>query len=323
MRPTSTKLQSTLLFLAWLLALGATLMGWASLDGGRSRTLDILTHFAPAPLAAALLALGLWWATGRRGRLLPALAVTALVPPLLLMGPEIAAGMRRPQPAPPGAEQIKVLQFNLFTRNTDVRATTDYILRTDPDIILLQEAQGNAVAIVKALAGHYPYSVSCYREYHCDPRILMKTPPLARSRENPGPKEKDADIGRVAWARTTTAAGTPYTAVTVHFGWPGPRGAQENNRRRFLRELATLPREGLIIAGDFNSTPWSFAMRRQDRAFAIPRRTRAVATWPAILPVLPIDHLYAAPEWRTVSVERGPRLGSDHRPTLTTLAYAP
>ena len=36
--------------------------------------------------------------------------------------------------------------------------------------------------------------------------------------------------------------------------------------------------------------------------------------------VLPIDHVYAGPGWRTVSVQRGPKLGSDHYPVIVTLA---
>jgi endonuclease/exonuclease/phosphatase (EEP) superfamily protein YafD len=82
----------------------------------------------------------------------------------------------------------------------------------------------------------------------------------------------------------------------------------------------------MIIAGDFNSTPWSFALRRQDRLFGIERRTRALATWPARtlrseapFPFLPIDHVYAGKGWRTVSMQRGPRLGSDHYPVIVVL----
>jgi hypothetical protein len=64
------------------------------------------------------------------------------------------------------------------------------------------------------------------------------------------------------------------------------------------------------------------------------RRDRAVFSWPAgpvtrwkiDLPVafLPIDHIYAGSDWRTVKIERGPRgLGSDHRPLIITLALQP
>jgi endonuclease/exonuclease/phosphatase (EEP) superfamily protein YafD len=317
-----TRRRPALILVAWALALGAAGAGFASLGGGRSPTLDLLTHLAPLPLLAALTALALWLVAGRPGRLLPALALMALFPPAWLMGPEIAAALAPRPPIPPGAERIRVLQFNLWTRNADPKATIDYILAVDADVVLLQEAQGGAIPIVKALAARYPHTVSCYWGFHCDPRIMMKTPFLAKSRENPGAPEKDGDIGRVVWASTRTAKGATFTAVSTHYDWPGFLGDQEEDRRRFLRELKSVP-GSLIVAGDFNSTPWSFGLRGQDRDIGLIRRTRAVFTWPAAFPLMPIDHLYAGPQWRTVSVERGPRLGSDHRPVLTTLAYVP
>ena len=39
--------------------------------------------------------------------------------------------------------------------------------------------------------------------------------------------------------------------------------------------------------------------------------------------LLPIDHVSAGPGWRTVRVERGPLLGSDHYPVIVTLAPLP
>ena len=56
----------------------------------------------------------------------------------------------------------------------------------------------------------------------------------------------------------------------------------------------------------------------------------ALFSWPAAaftrwnirapFPVLAIDHVYAGAAWRTVSVRRGPRLGSDHYPVVVVLA---
>ena len=39
-------------------------------------------------------------------------------------------------------------------------------------------------------------------------------------------------------------------------------------------------------------------------------------------PFLPIDHVYAGRDWRTVRVQRGPRLDSDHYPVIVRLAPA-
>ena len=92
-------------------------------------------------------------------------------------------------------------------------------------------------------------------------------------------------------------------------------------------------RKRLIIAGDFNSTPWSFTLRRQDEALGLVRRNQAMLSWPAMafsrwnihmpLPFLAIDHVYAGSDWVTLGAERGPALGSDHFPVVVTLALSP
>jgi endonuclease/exonuclease/phosphatase (EEP) superfamily protein YafD len=116
--------------------------------------------------------------------------------------------------------------------------------------------------------------------------------------------------------------------VTTHLAWP-TAAPVARQRRELASVVARLPRERMILTGDFNATPWSAAIRTLDRDLGLTRRDRAVATWPAQvlgldwpLPFLPIDHVYAGPAWATIKVERGPGLGSDHYPLIVTLAPA-
>jgi endonuclease/exonuclease/phosphatase (EEP) superfamily protein YafD len=117
--------------------------------------------------------------------------------------------------------------------------------------------------------------------------------------------------------------------VVTHTQWPtDPRQASQSLDLRSV--AAALPRQRMILGGDFNSTPWSFRRRREDAALGLIRRDRAAPTWPtghagpwrwlAPVPFLPIDHVYAGAGWATTSVRRGPRLGSDHYPLVVTLA---
>jgi endonuclease/exonuclease/phosphatase (EEP) superfamily protein YafD len=117
----------------------------------------------------------------------------------------------------------------------------------------------------------------------------------------------------------------PVTVLGIHAPWP-TQAALAREHADFLPILRSYPAATTILAGDFNSTPWSFARRRDDRDFGLVRRTRALFTWPLAgrhrppFPVLPIDHVYAGPAWATVGVARGPRVGSDHYPVLVTLS---
>src|SRR3546814_10032473 len=86
--------------------------------------------------------------------------------------------------------------------------------------------------------------------------------------------------------------------ATLHYPRPTSRD-QAVRRRDVARALARIDRDALIVAGDMNLTPWAAAMREQDRALApLSRMTRA-PSWPRALPVLPIDHVYAGPDWRS------------------------
>ena len=117
--------------------------------------------------------------------------------------------------------------------------------------------------------------------------------------------------------------------VGAHYTWPYPAGLQQRQGERLAALLDQHPPERLILTGDFNSTPWSFTRRRQDRRFGLVRRTRGVFSWPSRLPVgripspapfLPIDHVFAGRAWTTLSIERGPKLGSDHYPVVAVMA---
>ena len=109
------------------------------------------------------------------------------------------------------------------------------------------------------------------------------------------------------------------------------RSRTSRRRRRGSRPRSPrFPRERTIVTGDFNSDAlvvpppqvgrgvrrWRAATGRCSPGRRHPASTCA---WLAV-PFLPIDHVYAGPGWATVSVTRGPKLGSDHYPVVAILA---
>jgi len=302
-------------------------------QGGRfSDRLDILTHFTPIYLAVCIAATLVWILTGRYGRTTPMLALIGGLSALTLMAPELTAAMK-PTGGKVDGETLTVLQFNSWGLNRDPQATARWILETDPDIVVIEEGMKESDGVVKVLAERYPSRTTCAEASPCSTMILAKHRPLVRGGLAGGPL---TDQLAGAWATFASPQG-PFTVIGVHYTWPIPAGPQQWQSRRLAMVLNRFPKDRLILSGDFNSTPWSFTMRRQDRMFGIERRTRALASWPTgyeikrfdvaryqavPFPFLPIDHLYAGKGWRTVSVRRGPKLGSDHYPVLVTLAPA-
>lgn len=308
---------------ALMLALVGALTGLACLAGAFSDRLDALTHLAPIWLACGL-AGGLLSAVFSRDeerKAILGIALVAVVAIGVLVGPEIAASWRRPAKA--SGPTLKLVQFNLWADNHDPDATLQWVLAQNADIITVEEGGGAAWPIVKRLRAAYPYYVTCNGKRGCDTWIFSRW----RMVDQRGFYQDDRTLPG-AWA-TLRYPGGDFTIAATHFVWPFPAGPQQAQSRKLVANLAGFQRETLIVTGDFNSTPWSWNLRRQDKALGLERRTRALASWPsgdfsrvarAPLPILPIDHVYAGKAWKTVKVERGPVLGSDHRPVVVTFS---
>lgn len=302
-------------FLAAALCAGASM---AALQGRHSLQWDLLTHFAPiwfaGGLVCALAALAAFRGLSRWA--IVAMGAVAMVASGALMAPEFTRSTG-PRAAAGAPGQLKIIQFNVWSHNTEPEQTVDWIVGQHPDIALLEETTPEFRRLVEARSG---WRSACR---DCEVMIYSALP-MTRGYVSAAPA-----VGPLAHAVFKDARGT-FDVVAVHNAWPTDGKDQQRQEARLARVIAELSRERTIVTGDFNSTPWSFSRRTWDQAFGLVRRDRALFSWPAgkitqrrikvPFPVLPIDHVYAGPGWATVSVTRGPKLGSDHYPVVAILA---
>jgi endonuclease/exonuclease/phosphatase (EEP) superfamily protein YafD len=297
------------------MSLGCAAAALAAHGGRVSVKLDVLTHFAPIYLMGGLLAVVAGLFLGRPGLAwVVAPGAVAVVASVALMAPEFLASAG-PKATGEGS-RLTIVQFNSWGGNPKADAAVAWILAQHPDIVVLEE--GGRIGVRLMAAGFHG---SCRG---CMATIFSKLPLVADDSLHHGQAVKP----EVPWATYSDSAGA-FTIFGVHRPWP-TRFVRDREETAALEAMvATRPRDRSIVMGDFNSTPWSFARRREDKALGLIRRTRALFSWPAervshnrlpaLFPVLPIDHVYAGPGWRTVSVKRGPKLGSDHYPVLAIL----
>jgi endonuclease/exonuclease/phosphatase (EEP) superfamily protein YafD len=304
-------------------ALALTCLGAAvGAQGGRFSTrLDILSHFAPLWMLGAALALayGLVLATPNLRLLIGTLGGVGVLAAGALIVPEL---MRPMTPAAPAdtPRQVKIIQFNGWRKNPDVERTADWLVAQNPDVIAVEEInQPLRAAILRRR--HYSVAHGIGQV-----TILSRSDPLPPT-FSLGPNWEE--LPGISRARLPAPGGGAYDIVGIHYLWPTVP-FQVKQRAAMVQVVGRADRKRLIVVGDFNLTPWSFALRRQDAQFGLERRTRALFTWPvrpfargrlqAPVPFLPLDQVYAGSDWRTVSITRGPKLGSDHLPVVVVLA---
>jgi endonuclease/exonuclease/phosphatase (EEP) superfamily protein YafD len=288
--------------------------------------LDVLSHFAPfwllGGLACALCGLAL--AKGRARRRLLAVGTLAVVAAVALLAPEMFRRRSAPAAAD-AADRIRLIQFNAWELNGEPEAAAEWIADEKPDAVAVEELSGALRAALERRGFHGEQGLN---------RSVAIFSRASRAREPFMVPLADWPL-LPEFARASFAApggdGT-FSLVAVHLRWP----TRPHAWRQTLRLADFLDRydaDRLILVGDFNLTPWSFALRQLDRRFGLERRDRFLPTWPARVSLdgrvyatpafMPIDHVYAGAAWRTVMVRRGPSMGSDHYPLVVDLALTP
>lgn len=320
-RPLRDLLAQTVLFAAGATALTALAMWAAPLFAW----FDVLRQgwLVIAALAGALLmAAGLlraWTALGA--------AALALASMLLLVS------LHAPVSARPGLEDeapsLVFVTHNLWGRWVTAEDALDVLAELDADVLAVQEANGGAREIQAALDSRYPHKAACdLRGSRLYSRAIIRASGCILWREEllrlPDGSLTDFNPPATAWAEIETPDGGTAFVFAVHMTWPEPFDAQEIQRRSlqdFIDRLGDrVDPARLVILGDLNAAAPSLALRRSEAVWGIPRRTGGLATWPAPLPFMGIDHVLAGDAWTTVSVDRGRATGSDHYPVRVVLA---
>lgn len=241
---------------------------------------------------------------------------------IVALGAQIIPEFTRPiatvSSPPANAPRVRVVWLNTQSGSAP-EGVSEYLVNSGADFLVLAEYHAEGGAIPADLTSAYPYFSSCSEPHDCNVVLLSRHKPVAERRELSA-----SDNGlRMVWT-DFEIDGAPLRLAGVHLQRPYPATRYEVLREELLAFLRESDEDNLILAGDFNAAPWSFALRRFDDESSLTRHDRAMPTWPAApwtrlrLPApeafMPLDHVYSGSNWRLVSVRRGPRTGADHFP---------
>jgi endonuclease/exonuclease/phosphatase (EEP) superfamily protein YafD len=297
----------------------ATLGTWlallAGIFGEYGWLLDLLAHFRIHYIVAfaALACIALL----RRTRLVALAAAAGLVvsaAPLTAYLKPIAESSA----AQPGS--LKLVSLNVRYRTQDLARAAAYLEQTEADVLVLQEVTRSQAEQLDAMLVSYPY-----RSVDVDWRgaaIYSRWRLLDAQWTSLEERASRGAYVEIEWR------GSRIALLGVHLHWPmSPREARIRDRQlRRVAAFAARTRGPLIVAGDFNITPWSPRFRRAvaDSGLRDCGLGQGIApSWPsqAIWLGIRIDHCLASPHWRVLDLRVGPHVGSDHRPVIVELAF--
>jgi endonuclease/exonuclease/phosphatase (EEP) superfamily protein YafD len=312
-------------------ALGVAGLAILALFGFAVPELDLLNHgqifLLPGSIAGLVLL-----AVALRGWMRGVAIIVALVgvaASASVMLPDFIGAMRQ-RPAAPASGSITLMTHNLFGMNYEMERVTEAIFAEDPDIIVLQEYFGEqSTELNPLLLEEYPYVVRCRGGKRANLGLYSRLP-FQRAEDGACP---DNAYGTTRTAHIlatfTTDTGKPFSVITTHMDWPIPV-ARQNEQLSALSEVVDKIAGPLIVAGDFNSTPWSYSLRNFVASNGFVRETMNLFTFPMswyyfgkwrdTLPFLPLDHVMTRGGIVVHEIGVGRPTASDHLPVVLTFS---
>lgn len=312
-------------------ALGVTTLSILALFGFAVPELDLLNHgqilLLPGGILGvfviALLLRGYWRSVAL---IYVIVGVTASAN---VMVPEAMAAMQKRPPAPAG-KTMTLMTHNLFGLNYEMEKVVAAILAEEADIIVLQEYFGDqATDLHPRLLASYPYFVRCEGGKRANLGLYARLP-FTQTEDGACPDDAYGTT-RTAHILATfqTEDGNSFSVITTHMDWPIPVSRQQEQLTA-LAEVVDKIEGPMILAGDFNSTPWSYALRDFVARNGLVRETQNMLTfpmtwyylgaWRETIPFLPLDHVMTRGGIVVHDVDTGQPTASDHLPVVVTFS---
>lgn len=312
------------LIAVWLIAPWSlvALMAWTD----RPHGLDLLSHFL-AHAAAVVVIVGLGCTLLRRFVSAANLGLVALA---IMLGWSFWADAPAGAPVP-GARVLTLVQFNMqgeSSRHDNDAAA--WLRDQQADVIVLIEPPFGLLNDYPFLRERYPFVVEPQPGLMWEVMLLSRFPAEVRPITEYSEETKFSFAARRSLL-VNPPDGVPFLLSAMHPPSPRTRetwmksleGVRLNGR--LLREFHERTSIPIIVAGDFNSTPFGRVHREfaQGSGFTAWATLFNGGTWPARLPrwlAIQIDRVWTTPGVSVHTMSVGPAFRSDHRPIVSRIA---
>jgi endonuclease/exonuclease/phosphatase (EEP) superfamily protein YafD len=271
--------------------------------------LELTTHFRAQYVVVTVVVLALA-VLRRRWRMVALLAAAGAISVVPLL-PYLPRSLASEAAAVSDTAPLRVLTVNVSYRQFQAKRLLESVREANPDVIVVQELTPHAERVLAELDTEFPH----YRKFPADGAYGIG---LWSKHE----LESGATIalGRLPAieARVRGPSGT-FTIIGVHLSAPVTqrRAAARNQQLTELAGRAAAVQGPLVVAGDFNTTPYSpyFSTWLEASGLTDSRRGRTLSTsWPTMLRWvgIPIDHVAVNDGFTIVSHRRLRNFESDH-----------
>lgn len=227
-------------------------------------------------------------------------------------------------PAPAAGKPLRILQVNTLFLNKDTEDLKALIAVEDPDVIFAAEVNADFADMFRSLKPAYPRQEIWPQDQ--GPRGMALLSKYAGSLAERKYFD-DKPVPALDW--TLNWQGRALHFLSIHPFTPLNGLAQRDaSFKAIAANYAQDKADGLVVLGDFNATFYCPALKQLTRELNL-RNAREgmglLGSWPAGLKLpflrIPIDNLLLSPGLSVEEYRLGPDIGSDHLPSLITIAF--
>jgi len=222
-----------------------------------------------------------------------------------------------------GHGKYKLMAANIDYENRDFPRVEKVILQEQPDFLVMVEVRSEWRKLMPKLADAFPYA---YESLETKPsRIVILSRFPAQSRPL---RTWDYNPGLFAEMKLE---GRNFTLVGIHPSSPKPHRDHQDRKLQY-QQLAyfftQVPKGELMVAGDFNASPWSYYFRILTSRVEFKSAMAEFGlhlTYPAGWNPfgVPIDHCVYTSGIVLKAFRRAADLGSDHYPVVVEFDLRP
>jgi len=212
-----------------------------------------------------------------------------------------------------GQKPLRVMSFNVLADNANHVAAIEHVIKADADIVCLLEVNETWHHSLEPLRVKYPHRVEELRHGYFGIACYTRLP------------VKSFEVRWFTIWRLPTLVlnlghlGRPLTFICTHTE-PPMDGVKAHEWRAHLSGIGALVaglNSEVIVAGDFNATPWCEGMRLLREKGGLDFHSVDPVwppTWGRKMPMMiPIDHVLMKGGLTVQKRTIGPEMGSDHR----------